>query len=150
MRSHLDRLGVPVVLHKGAMAGDAYKDWQFWRFKSYLLDTDSLWNPVNMQKRSLRWSDDRSPSSTNATLRDGLRWLTRNNFVFQSIIVSQLCLTRSHFLQAFIFTLQVCIHPTFPKRWFLRAHFLLIFDPAAPGHKHSKKSVTHPVKLRPG
>lgn len=69
------------------------------------------------------------------------------------MIQRQLRLARSHFLQAFVFTFQdfqVCIHPTCPKRWFLRAHFLLIFDPAAPGHKHSKKSGTHPVKLRPG
>ena len=69
------------------------------------------------------------------------------------MIQRQLRLARSHFLQACVFTFQdfqVCIHPTCPKRWFLRVHFLLIFDPAGPGHKHSKKSGTHPVKLRPG
>lgn len=58
------------------------------------------------------------------------------------MIQRQLRLARSHFLQAFVFIFQdfqVCIHPTCPKRWFLRAHFLLIFDPAAPWHKQSKK-----------
>ena len=73
-----DRLGTPVVLHKGAMAGDAYKDWQFWRFKAYLLDTGShlLW-VYTYQK--IQWKCKREVSGEVITAHHlQHRWYTRN------------------------------------------------------------------------